>query len=261
MTLDDRSVEALAGLIALDFMANNITAAKARIEDRLKTDSAPDVLLLAARTYWTAQDFGSAERVLRQTIDANPTLLTSYAMLAQLYVAQKKLDQARAEFDNLAAKQSKPVGALTMSGIILQTQGKPDLAKKKYEDALAVDSRAVIAANNLAWMYADAGEHLDTALQLAQTATSVAPESHEVMDTLGWVSYKKQQPSLAIPFFERSIEKAPTNASYRYHLGLAYLQTGDAKRGRAALEDALAAGPDTESTAEIRRLLAQDSKG
>ncbi len=82
------------------------------------------MLLLAARTYWTAQDLSSAEKMLRQAIDADPTLLTSYDMLAQLYIRQKKLDQARIEFENLAAKQSKPVGALTMSGMILQAQGR-----------------------------------------------------------------------------------------------------------------------------------------
>ena len=168
------------GLVALDFKANNAAAAKLRIEERLNTARSPTMLLLAARTYWTAQDLASAERVLRQAIDTAPTLLTSYGMLARLYVSQKKLDQARIEFENLAAMQNKPVGALTMSAIILQAQGNNDLAKKRYEHALAIDSRAAIAANNLAWMHAESGENLDRALQLAQTASAEAPDSPEI---------------------------------------------------------------------------------
>ena len=256
--LDRSSVDALTGLIALDFKANNAAAATSRIEERLKTDSTPAMLLLAAQTYWTAQDLASAERVLRQAIETTPTLLTSYGMLAQLYVSQKKLDQARVEFENLAAKQSQPVGALTMSGIILQAQGKSDLAKKRYEDVLALDSRAAIAANNLAWMHAESGENLDTALQLAQTATSIVPDSPEIMDTLGWVYYKKQLPDLAIRLFERSVKKAPANASYGYHLGLAHLQAGNTARGREALQRALEASPDAATAADIRRALAQN---
>ncbi len=256
--LDRSSVDALAGLVALDFKANNAAAAKSRIEERLRTDSTPAMLLLAAQTFWTAQDLVSAERVLRQAIEKAPTLLTSYGMLAQLYVSQKKLDQARVEFENLAAKQSQPVGALTMSGIILQAQGKNDLAKKRYEDVLAIDSRAAIAANNLAWMHAESGESLDTALQLAQTATSVVPDSPEIMDTLGWVYYKKQLPDLAIRLFERSVEKAPANPSYHYHLGLAHLQAGNTARGREALQRALEAGADAATAADIRRVLAQN---
>ena len=60
-------------------------------------------------------------------------------------------------------------------------------------------------------------------------------------------------PSLAIPLFERSVEKAPSNASYRYHLGLAHLQAGDRVRGRAAIQRALEASPDAATAADIRR--------
>jgi tetratricopeptide (TPR) repeat protein len=255
--LDARSPEALGGLIALDLKANDPSAAKSRIEDRLKVDGSPAMLLLAARTYWTTKDLSSAERMLRQAIDTDPTLLTSYGMLAQLYISQNKLDQARIEFENLAARQSKPTGALTMSGMILQAQGQNDLAAKRYEEALAVDARAAIAANNLAWMHAESGENLDKALTLARTAVSVLPESPEVMDTFGWVYYKKQLPDLAIPLFERSVEKAPDNPSYRYHLGLAYMLSGDTIGARSALQRALSSKPDADTAAEIRRLLAE----
>jgi tetratricopeptide (TPR) repeat protein len=255
--LDARSVDALGGLIALDFSSNDPSAAKSRIEERLNVDRSPATLLLAARTYWTAQDLSSAEKMLRQAIEVEPTLLTSYAMLAQLYVSQNKLEQARIEFENLAAKQSKPTGALTMSGMILQAQGRNDLAAQRYEEALASDARAAIAANNLAWMHAESGKDLDKALTLAQTAASVLPESPEIMDTVGWVYYKKQLPDLAIPLFERSVEKAPDNPSFRYHLALAYVQSGDTIGARAALQRALSSKPDAATTAEIRRLLAE----
>ena len=48
-----------------------------------------------------------------------------------------------------------------------------------------------MAANNLAFLYADEGGNLDLALQLAQTAKQHLPNSAEVDDTLGWVYYKK----------------------------------------------------------------------
>jgi Tfp pilus assembly protein PilF len=178
-------------------------------------------------------------------------------MLGQLYVSQKKLDQALKEFETLAAKQSKPVGALTMTGIIHQTRGDVKAARKQYEAALAIDPNAALAANNLAWLYAESGENLDVALQLAQTATAAAPDVPEVMDTLGWVHYRKNDFLRAIPFFEKSVEKVPENASYRYHLGLAYLKSGDEARGRATLKQALAANPDAATAAEIRRLLGE----
>ena len=107
-------------------------------------------------------------------------------MLGQLYLRQNKLDEARKEFDALAARQAKPIAALTMSGMILQGQGNSKLARERFERALSFDPSAAVAGNNLAWILIDAGD-LNGALQLAQTAASAAPDVPEIMDTLGWV--------------------------------------------------------------------------
>jgi Tfp pilus assembly protein PilF len=143
--------------------------------------------------------------------------------------------------------------------MILEQQGKRDLAKKRYESALAIDPRAATAANNLAWLLAEEGSDLDRALQLAQTATAAAPNNHQVLDTLGWVYFKKQQPQLAVPLFARSIELNPLESWYHYHLGLAYLKAGDALRGRAALQRALDIGMEGNTSTEIKRLLAESN--
>src|SRR5688572_7918149 len=137
-------------------------------------------------------------------------------MLGQLYLDQKKLQEAQREFDRLAQRQTKPVAALTMSALISEMQGDQAQARKRYEEVLTVDSAAPIASNNLAWMYAESGENLDRALQLAQAAAAAAPDRPEVMDTLGWVYYKKNLPDLAIRQFSRCIEKEPRNGAYHH---------------------------------------------
>ena len=256
-TLDPKSMDLLAGLIALDLKTNNPTSARARIDQRLKEGASPALLMMAARTYFAINDQPATEKALRRALEADPSVLAPYEMLGQLYMAQKKLNEARTEFEALAARQSKPVGPLTMSGMILMTQGQTALARKRFEDVLALDPRAVIAANNLAWIRAEAGDDLDTALKLAQTATAQAPDVPELMDTLGWVYYKKNLAQLAIPLFERCVEKAPAQAIYHYHLGLAYLQAGNRDKGRSALQRALDRGANGETAADIRRLLTE----
>jgi tetratricopeptide (TPR) repeat protein len=255
LTSNPNSLEAVAGLIALDLREKNVTAALKRIDDRLKTNNSAEWLLLAAQTYGSARDMASAERFLRQAIESDATLLTAYEMLGRLYLSQSRLDEARKEFDTLAAKQSKPVAALTMSGMILQSQGQIAEARRRFESALVIEPRAPVAANNLAWLQVEAGENLDVALQLAQSAVSVSPDTPEITDTLGWIYYKKNLPQQAIQQFERSVARAPENAMFRYHLGLAYLQAGDIERGRAALLRALSSKPDTKLAADIKRAL------
>jgi len=255
--IEPKSTDLLAGWLALDFKTSNAARAKARIEQRLKEGPTPALLILAARSYVIANDQAAAERVLRQAIELDASLLPPYEMLGQLYISQKKLNEARAEFEALAKRQAKPVSALTMSGMILMTQGQTDLAKKKFEEVLAIDPRAAIASNNLAWMHAEVGEDLDTALKLAQTATAQAPEQPEMMDTLGWVYYKKNLPELAIPLFANSVKKDPGNAAYHHHLGLAYLKAGRSDQARASLQLALTKNPDTATAQDVKRAIAE----
>ena len=137
-----------------------------------------------------------------------------------------------------------PVAAETMIGVILQSQNQPKLAQKHFERAIALDPHAAVAANNLAWLYAQAGGNLDAALALAQSAREALPNRPEINDTLGWIYYRKGLPDLAIPPLEQSVEEQPTNAAYRYHLGLAYLKAEQKAKARRALEEALRLQPD-----------------
>jgi Flp pilus assembly protein TadD len=177
-------------------------------------------------------------------------------MLGQIYLNQKKMDQAIGEFDAMTKQQPKNVAAHTMIGMILQTQGKNAAAQKKYEQILTIDSRSPVAANNLAWMYAEAGTNLDQALQLAQTAHAALPDQPEVNDTLGFVYLKKDLATLAVPPLRVSVEKDPKNPVYHYRLGLAYSKTGDEAGARRELEASLKLDPASPNAEEARKILA-----
>jgi Flp pilus assembly protein TadD len=178
-------------------------------------------------------------------------------MLGQMYLGQQKLSEAIAEFEALAKRQPKNVGAPTMIAMILQIQGRQAEARKKYEEVLQIDGRAPVAANNLAWMYAEGGGNLDVALQLAQTAKEQLPDTPEVNDTLGFVYLKKDLANLAIPPLQAAVEKDPQNPSYRYRLGLAYVRTGNKDAARRELQQALKLRPDFPEAADARRTLAE----
>ena len=60
----------------------------------------------------------------------------------------------------------------------------------------------------------------------------------------------------AIAAFERAIARAPKNATYRYHLGLAYAKAGDAERAKRSLTQALELGTNFPGAADARARLA-----
>jgi tetratricopeptide (TPR) repeat protein len=156
----------------------------------------------------------------------------------------------------LARRQSKPVAAETMLGLILSQQGKREDARKHFERALALDSRATVAANNLAWDYANYGGNLDMALQLAQTAKSQSPLNSDVSDTLGWIYYKKGLARLAVTTLREAAQQNPTSPDIQYHLGLALLKDGQKIDAKAALQHVLKLNPQYADADEVRRVLA-----
>jgi tetratricopeptide (TPR) repeat protein len=193
-------------------------------------------------------------------VSVAPNSLTGYGSLAQFYVRQQRLDEARSEFEGLVKRDPRAVGPRTMVGIILESQGKRAEAKKWYEATVTDLPDAALAANNLAFMYAEEGTNLDKALTLASSAKRGLPDSPQVNDTLGWVYYKKDLPSLAVGPLEESAQKLPDNADVLYHLGMTYAKLGDKGKARNALEQALKINPKFSGSAAARQTLESVSK-
>ena len=256
LQLDPNSLEALGGLVAVDLADRHDADALARVDARVgRTPSDPAVLMLAARTHAATGDPKQTEALLRRALQADAGYLEVYGALAQLYVSQRRLDAALVEFEQLATREPRPVAALTFAGIILQGQGKTNEARDHFVRVLALDPDAAVAANNLAWLYAQTDDKLDLAMDLALRSRAKLPDRAEVNDTVGWVHYRKGLAAQAIPFFEKSIEKDATNADYHYHLGLAYVKSGDMMRGRRAIDRALQLKPDFQGSAEAKQTL------
>jgi tetratricopeptide (TPR) repeat protein len=259
-TLDGRSLEALSGLVRLDLAAKKPADARSRVEAKLaQTPHDARLLLLAARTYAATGDPDSAERALQHAIEIDPANLQTHAMLGQLFMFEQKQEQAKTEFEAMAKlrpNSSEAITAQTMVALILEAQNRPSEAQIKYQQVLAASPRSVVAANNLAWLYAERGGNLDVALNLAQTAAQEAPDRPEINDTLGWVYYKKDLLGQAIAALQRSVEKDPTNPIYRYHLGVAYTKNGDWDKAKQSLERALTLTPNFDGSSDALKLLA-----
>src|SRR5262249_20616870 len=161
-----------------------------------------------------------------------------YNQLGQLYARQRRLDEAKTEFERMLKNNPTSIPARTMVGMIEEAQGRFTDAEKSYQSVLAVDARAAVAANNLAWLYATRNGNLDEALRLAQVAFDKLSDEPNVADTLGWILVKKDIARRAVPLLETAIKKLPADPLVRYHLGMAYFKTGDWKKSRIELDRA-----------------------
>ena len=244
LQLHSRWVDALTAITALDLKQQHVARARARIDAALRAEPAnADLLELGARVYRADGDLAATERTLRRLIEVDPRSAVAYSQLGEVFAAQRRLDAARGEFEEMARSNPKHFPAQMMVATILHAQNRLSEAATQYEQILDSHAHAAVAANNLAWIYADSRENLDYALDLAKQAVEWLPNRAEAHDTMGWVYYRKGLPSLAVAPFERSVARAPENPTYHYHLGLAYAEAGDRDRGRRALETALKLNP------------------
>jgi putative PEP-CTERM system TPR-repeat lipoprotein len=248
--------EAVIGLAALDLQTNAPAAAIARLEAEIaKEPNNIGLLATAARAYVAAGDIGKAEQRLRRAVTIDPGFANGYSLLAQLYVKQGKLKEARAEFQSIADRDPTAVGARTLVGMLFEAEGRVEEAKKVYEGLVGGTVDAPVAANNLAYIYAEQGANLDIALQLATSAKPKLPDNPNVDDTIGWVYYKKELASLAVGPLEASLAKRPNNPEVMTHLGLAYAKVGNRSKARELLVRARALNAQA-GGAEAERVLA-----
>lgn len=251
LSIDPAALEPLRLLTQLDVREGRGADAQARLNVALaeRSDNV-DLLLLASSTAASLGDVDTADSLARSALDIDADALGAYALLGRLYLAGNRLAEATEEFRRLGERQPGSVAVHTTIGMLLQMQGQIDEARNAFERVIEIDAKAAVAANNLAWIYAEHGGNLDIALQLAQTAKAGLPSQPAVNDTLGWVQHKKGLSSIAIGPLEEAVAGEPRNALYHYHLGLAYAGAGDAARARAAFEEARQLQPDLPGLAD-----------
>jgi len=244
----------LVGLVTLDIAQRDTAAARARVAARQQqSPSDARLKILSAQVALAAGQNAEAEQTLRAVVTADPSQLDAYDLLGRIAMANGHLDRALSEYQALADRSPAPAGALTLVGMIREARGDRDGAQQQYERVVSLDPNAGVAANNLAWIYAEDGR-LEEALKLA-TVAQAQLKRPEAEDTLGWVYYRKGLVQHAIGAFERAANKSPNNPVYQYHLGLAQMKQGNDAQGRASLKRALALKSDFNGADDARKAL------
>jgi tetratricopeptide (TPR) repeat protein len=252
------SLEAIATLARFAVEDGRPKQAVAIIERALVKDARnASLLIVAAKTFVGVRDLARAERALRDAIAIDPGSIEAFGLLAGVLLVQNRLDETKREFTELVKQQPRSAVAYTFLGMVHEAQQNWTEAEPAYRRALELDKFAVVAANNLAWRYAETNQRLDEALDLARTARSRFPNDPHVNDTLGWVAYKKELYVLAVEAFTMSINVNRVSPGTHYRLGLAYSKKPDLEKARQHLREALRLKPDFEHAADARRVLAE----
>ena len=146
-------------------------------------------------------------------------------------------------------------------GTAYERRGDVDLAVGAYRRAQALLPADPLPYNNAAWVYASHGRHLDEALTFARRAHELAlrtpppkPTLPGVLDTLGFVHFRRGEYDRAEPLFRQAAEIAVNNGTVQYHLGITYFRLGRRDEAATWLRRSLQ-DPRLAEAAQVRKLL------
>ncbi|MFN2516123.1 MAG: tetratricopeptide repeat protein [Pyrinomonadaceae bacterium] len=269
LAIDGTNFNALTGLIRLYARKRDLNKAHARIDQVMNANpNNASLHYLKAQIYGFEQNPAQAEAELRKTLELDGNYIAAYSALGALFINTKQEDRAIAEYQKILERRPDNATAHTLIGMLNDSRQNYGAAADNYRQALGQDQNAVIAANNLAWLYAVNGEgNLDEAVRLAQGVVQKNPNIAGFVDTLGWVYYKKGLYGAAVEQLQKAValdERAARNANgspagnYRYHLGMALKAKGDKEGARRELEQAVRLSTKTPfaEAGEARNVLA-----
>jgi len=156
-------------------------------------------------------------------------------------VAKEQADQVEQRL--LAAlRQKSDSSALRLClGDLRSLQGRFDEAETQYRTILMNDREYLPAANNLAWLLAMRGRHLDEALALSERTIGIAGPVPQLLDTRGCARLALGNLRAAVADLKLSAQNQPGPLTL-LHLAAAYAASGNGSAARDALERSQAEG-------------------
>ena len=229
------------------------------MQKRLDADpKAAQAWALRGKIYLAQQDFVRAEPDLLKAIELDQQLEPAYLLLAQLYVATNKQDDAIAKL-NAFLQQRKDVTALTELAVLQQQLKNYPAARDAYEQLLTISPNSLTALNNLATFYSEQFGDIGKALDFARKARDLAPNVPQIADTLGWILFKKGDYGSALPLLQEAAVKLSNLGEVEFHVGMGLYMVGQEEPSRAALQKAVDADfPGKEEARARLALLAID---
>lgn len=282
LELSPHSSVAHEQLVDLDLAAHNYDAALARVNKELEAEPkpGPGPQLLLAKIHVTRandltevakktnpavhkigdvaaaqDDIKQAETALLKAIQLDPSLTTSYLLLAKLYVSAGREHEALDRLNGLLSKTNN-LAAYMQLGAIQESLTNYPAARDAYEKALAINPDFGPVINNLSYLYSERLGNLDKGYELAEKARQLAPRDPFTADTLGWVLYRRGEYQRALGLLLESASKMPGQPEIQLHLGLVQYMLGDESGARSALEQATNSTEEFSSKEEAGRHLA-----
>jgi Flp pilus assembly protein TadD len=119
-----------------------------------------------------------------------------------------RLKEAAEQYERAMRLPGAPPSVWVNAGAVYNALGDLESARRCYQEALARDGSNPHALNNLAYLLGRSENNLEFALQLAQNAEAVLPDSEEIQDTLLYVTLRMGLKHQAMEILDRAAARS-----------------------------------------------------
>ena len=197
---------------------------------------------MLGRLYGTKKEMDKARESFNKALELNPDSQEALFNMARLEQALGSIDKALEKYSQIREKNPGNLRIAMLIGTLLDMKGDHSGAKEVYEEVLSRNPNISVAANNLAYYYA---EHDPTEKNLARATELITPllrkykDQVSVADTAAWVYYKKGELERARDVLLGVGDKLKDVPVSAYHLGMIYAKLEKKEEARKYLEMAV----------------------
>jgi tetratricopeptide (TPR) repeat protein len=175
--------------------------------------------------------------------------------LARAYAANNQTPQAVAVMREWGKRQPTDITTNLVTSEILMNAKQFPQALAEYQLLVRRGVRNAAIFNNIAWIYNRQGDK--RARIVAEEALRLAPNSAQIMDTLGWILVKQNiDVRRGLSLLERAVRELPNSPDVRFHFAVALRANGRAQQAVTELQTILQRFPQFEQRGQAQAILA-----
>lgn len=211
-----------------------------------------DAVVHSAHMLKTSGSMDKAIELVASAIKAQDELPQLYAYYATLLDETKAFKKAVAMLSGAVLKLPANTQLRFFLGTMQDRVGNSNETILQMNKVLEQDKDHVQALNYLAYTYAELGRNLEDATRLAGHALELQPNDGYILDTIGWIHFKKGETEEAIRFLEAAHKAKSDESIIAEHLGDAYLRHQLWQKAKMMYQRAAELDQDKDHTRKIQ---------
>jgi tetratricopeptide (TPR) repeat protein len=203
--------------------------------------------LFLAQLYVQQKDLLAAEKQLATAIELDPNNIPALFMMVWIEETFGSVNASIVKYQALKKKDPNDIKTLLILAALFEKKGEYDQTKELYKKVLALNPKVDLAANNLAFYYAEFepdSENIAEAKRLSEPLALRYKKNPSFTDTVSWVNYRLGDFSKARDLILTIPKEKRNTGVINYHLGMIYLKLNEQAKAQFYLQRALSVKED-----------------